>query len=128
MIFQRLDDVGNTDDDGDDDECYNCKSSKCMTAPTPLGSIVCCLRKKLFVQTKLERGSRKVKVGICIMLDKKKVKVKDRLIVRHLCKDFFMRSGDTAMLLASEDFGDDERLKVLLLHLSDVTASCLKHV
>ena len=58
MIFQRLDDVGNTDDDGDDDECYNCKSSKCMTAPTPLGSIVCRVRKELFVQTKLERESR----------------------------------------------------------------------
>ena len=49
MIFQRLDDVGNTDNDGDDDECYNCKSSKCMTAPTPLGSIVCRVRKELFV-------------------------------------------------------------------------------
>ena len=78
MIFQRLDGVGNTDDDGDDDECYNCKSSKCMTAPTPLGSIVCRVRKELFVQTKLERESRKVKVGICIMFGKKKVKVKDR--------------------------------------------------
>ena len=54
MIFQRLDDVGNTDDD----ECYNCKSSQCMTAPTPLGSIVCRVRKELFVQTKLERESR----------------------------------------------------------------------
>ena len=39
-----------------------------------------------------------------------------------------MRSGGIAMLSASEDFGDDERLKVLSLHLSDVMASCLKHV
>ena len=41
-----------------------------------------------------------------------------------------MRSGGIAMLLAkaSEDFGDDERLKVLSLHVSDVMTSCLKHV
>ena len=39
-----------------------------------------------------------------------------------------MRSGDIVMLLASEGFGDDERLKALSLHLSDVMASCLKHV
>ena len=92
MIFQRLDDVGNTDDDGDDDECYNCKSSKCMTAPTPLGSIVCRVRKELFVQTKLERESRKVKVGICIMFGKKKVKVKDCSIVCRLCKELFVQT------------------------------------
>ena len=92
MIFQRLDDVGNTDDDGDDDECYNCKSLQCMTAPTPLGSIVCRPHKELFAQTKLERESRKVKVGICIMFGKKKVKVKDRLIVCRLCMELFVQT------------------------------------
>ena len=80
------------------------------------------------MQTKLERENRKVKVGICIYNVLLKVKVKDCSIVCHLCKDLFVRSGDTAMLLASEDFGDDGRLKVLSLHLSDVMASCLKHV
>ena len=36
-----------------------------------------------------------------------------------------MRSGGIAVLLASEDFDDDERLKVLSLHLSEVMAYCL---
>ena len=39
-----------------------------------------------------------------------------------------MRSGGIAVLLASEDFGDDDHLKVLSLLLSDVMAYCLKHV
>ena len=39
-----------------------------------------------------------------------------------------MRSGGLAMLLASEDFGDDEGLKVLSLHLNEVMAYCLRHV
>ena len=86
MIFQRLDDVGNTDDDGDDDECYNCKSSKCMTAPTPLGSIVCRVCKELFVQTKLERESRNM---YNVLLKESESK---SLINCYLCKDLFVQT------------------------------------
>ena len=57
-----------------------------------------------------------------------KVKVKDLSIVCHLCMDLVVRSAGKAMLLASEDFGDNDHLKVLSLLLSDVMAYCLKHV